>query len=67
MGYFIKRTNVTADNDVTLIGKRFMCGRDAIPYDSERSAQTALKQQKKQDAEYCPDCLIRYEIIGERL
>ncbi len=64
-GYFIKRTNITADCDITPIGRRFMCGAKAEPYDCRKSAETALKAQQKQDAELCPDCIIDYEIIGE--
>ncbi len=30
-GYFVKRTNVTADFDITLMGKHFMCGAKAGP------------------------------------
>ncbi len=61
--YLIKRTNVSADNDVIYIGRRFLCGESAEPYDSMQSAESALKRQKKQDEELCPDCMIRYEII----
>ena len=62
-GYLIKRTNITADRDITLIGRRFICGVKAEPYDSRKSAETALKAQQKQDAELCPDCVINYEIV----
>ena len=61
-GYLIKRKNITAD-DITYIGKRFLCGENAEPYDSRKSAKSAMKRQKKQDEEYCPDCIIIYEIV----
>ncbi len=61
MKYFIKRINVTAD-DVTIIGKRFVCGSEAKPFDSMASAERACKRQQKQDEELCSDCLIRYEL-----
>lgn len=63
MKYYIKRTNVTAEGDVTIIGKRFMCGVNAEPYDTKSSAETALKAQIKQDNELCPDCIINYQIV----
>ena len=63
MGYYIKRTNVSADNDVTFIGKRFQCGMSAEAYETISSAESSLKRQKQQDMELCPDCLIRYEIV----
>lgn len=62
-GYYIKRTNVTADRDVAIIGKRFKCGPDARPYDTARLAKAAAARQEKQDREYCPDCVIIYDII----
>lgn len=65
LNYYIKRTNISADSDVTIIGKRFMCGKEALPYDSKKSAESALKRQKAQDEELCPDCIIAYEIISE--
>ena len=63
MTYYIKRINVTADRDITLIGKRFRCGDDAEPFDSVKSAESALSRQKKQDEEDCPDCFIEYEAV----
>ena len=63
MPYYIKRTNITADYDVTFIGKRFRCGNNAEPFDSLKSAESALSRQKKQDEEYCPDCIISYEVV----
>lgn len=51
------------DHDVTIIGKRFVCGDNAEPYDSRSSAKSAIKRQKKQDQEYCPECQITYEVI----
>ena len=63
MKYYIKRTNVTADGDITIIGKRFTCGINAEPYDTKSSAETALKAQIKQDNELCPDCIISYQIV----
>lgn len=62
MSFYIKRTNITADSDVTIIGKRFMCGADAKPFDTIKSAKSAMLRQKKQDEEYCPECIIKYEI-----
>lgn len=62
-GYLIKRTNITADGEVTVIGKRFICGSNAEPYDTVSSAESALKRQEKQDQEYCSDCIIIYKII----
>ncbi len=62
-GYFIKRINMTAGRDITMIGKRFLCGERAEPYDSMSSAERALKQQEKQDNELCPDSIILYEIV----
>ena len=62
-GFLIKRINITADRDITLIGKRLMCGSSAEPYDSIRSAESAIKRQEKQDLEYCLECCIVYEII----
>ena len=61
--YLIKRINITADRDITIIGKRFICGDNAEPYDSHKSAENALRQQEKQDSELCPDYTIKYEII----
>jgi len=63
MGYLIKRTNITADHDITIIGKRFICGDNAEPYDSRSSVESAIKRQEKQDRELCPDCHITYEVI----
>ena len=63
IGYFIKRTNISADSEVTIMGKRFYCGAKAEPYDTVKSAESALSRQQKQDQEYCPDCIIQYEII----
>ena len=67
-GFLIKRVNVTFDGDVTMIGKRFICGDKAEPYGSKSSAETAMKHQMKQDLELCPDCTITYEIVkvGDR-
>ena len=62
-GYLIKRVNLSADGDTTIIGKRFMCGENAEPFSSEKSAESALRRQMKQDEEYCPDCLLTYGII----
>ena len=62
-GFLIKRTNISADRDVTLIGKRFVCGENAEPYDSVRSAESAIKRQEKQDQECCPECVIDYQVI----
>lgn len=64
-GYFIKRTNITADRDVIIIGKRLICGENAELFDSVKSAKSAISRQKKQDEEYCPECEISYEIIKE--
>ncbi len=65
MGYYIKRTNLSDNGSFTFIGKRYLCGFKAEPYDSERSAKSALEMQIKQDNELCPDFLIRYDIIEE--
>ncbi len=62
MKYFLKRINITAD-DITIIGKRFVCGSEAKPFDSMASAERAKKRQQKQDEELCPDCLIKYDIV----
>lgn len=62
-GYLIRRINITAGRDVTVIGKRFQCGKEAVPYDTERLAVAAAKRQEKQDQEYCPECVIKYEIF----
>ncbi len=67
MGYFIKRTNVSADHDVTIIGKRGYCGKSAEPFDAKSSAETALKRQQRQDEELCPECVIRYEVVQDAL
>lgn len=47
----------------SITGKRFRCGDDAEPFDSVKSAESALSKQKKQDEEYCPDCFIKYEVV----
>ena len=60
---FIKRTNISDDCAITLIGKRFLCGLKATPFDTKRSAESALKTQIKQDNELCADCIIKYTII----
>lgn len=62
-GYFVKRINETADGDITIMGKRFICGEKAEPYDTKKSAETALKAQIKQDNELCGDMVIEYFII----
>lgn len=62
-GYYIKRTNISADGDVTIIGQRLLCGANAVPYETTSSAQSGLKRQQKQDDEYCPDCMIMYDIV----
>lgn len=51
-GYYIKRTNITADRDVIIIGKRLICGENAEPFDSVKSAKSAISRQKKQDGAY---------------
>ena len=63
MVFFIKRENITAGGDITIIGKRGYCGKNAEPYDSKKSAETALKRQEKLDQEYCPDCTIFYKVV----
>lgn len=65
MGYYIKRTNLSDNGSFTFIGKRYLCGFKAEPYESERSAKNALDLQIKQDNELCPDFLIKYEIVDE--
>ena len=62
-GYLIRRINITAGRDITVIGKGFQCGEGALPYDTERLAMAAAKRQEKQDQEYCPECVIKYEIF----
>jgi hypothetical protein len=62
-GFFVKRINVTAGEDITIIGKKFVCGPKAESYDSVKSARAAMKSQLNQDNELCPDHIIRYEII----
>ncbi len=63
MGYLIERKNITADNDITYIGKRGLCGENAQPFDCVSSAITAIKRQEKQDLEYCPECTIVYKVV----
>ena len=65
MGFYIKRTNMTDENAVMIIGKRGICGRKAEPYDTVKSALTAMKRQEKQDMMLCPECVINYEIVKE--
>ena len=62
-GYYVQRTNLSADGEVTIIGKRFTCGDTAEPYVTKSSAERALKAQKKQDDELCPECAITYQIV----
>ena len=66
MKYYIKRTNVSADGDVTILGKRLRCGKDAEPFESKSSAEGSAKRQMEQDMELCPECLINYEIIESK-
>ncbi len=64
-GFFIKRTNITAEKDI-YIGKKFHCGKNAEPYDTYSAAKSALRRQIKQDKELCPDCFIKYEITQKK-
>ncbi len=66
VGYLIKRTNMSDDNRIMYIGKRFNYGMDAEPYSSVTSAESSMKQQVKQDMELCPECVITYEVVDVR-
>ena len=62
-GFLIQRVNLSFGRDITIIGQRSMCGENAMPFERKSSALAALKRQEKQDMEYCPECVIIYNII----
>lgn len=67
MGFYIKRVNVSIDNDTTYLGQKFRIGRTARPYSTKSSAESAMNSQKAEDKRLCgTDIVFKYELVNDR-